>query len=161
MKYKKQNATLAFILLGLGSVFAQESPVSASGTIIGSNGNISYTVGQLVYTTSIGSNGSVAQGIQQPYEIRPILGTDNFNINLQMKVYPNPTVNFLSLEINNYDIETMSYQLFDLNGRLITNNKILVDITSINLQQYPAAIYLLKVLHNDIEIKTFKIIKKQ
>lgn len=159
MKQKKQKLATAFILLGC-SVFAQQSPVNAGGNATGSNGSVNYSVGQTVYTTATGSNGSVVQGVQQPYEIQTVLGNDNFNINLQMAVYPNPTVNFLSLEVKNYNLDNLRYQLFDLNGRLITNDKITTETTTLSMEQYPLAVYLLKVMDNNKEIKTFKIIKK-
>lgn len=159
MKNKKVHFLKALFLLGLGSVFAQQSTVSAGGNATGSNGSVSYSVGQTVYTTATGSNGSMAQGVQQPYEIQTVLGRENFNINLQMAVYPNPTVNFLSLEIRNYNFENVQYQLYDLNGRLIATSKVASDTTTIAMEHYPSAIYFLKVVNNNTEIKTFKIIK--
>ena len=43
-------------------------------------------VGQVVYITSTGINGSVAQGVQQPYEISVITGVNETAINLEMNV---------------------------------------------------------------------------
>lgn len=160
MKIKIKKLLIATLFLGLLQVNAQEANVSSGGNANGSNGNISYSVGQVVYTTNTGTTGSVAQGVQQPYEIQTVLGVDNFNINLQMMVYPNPTVNLLSLEVKDYDTTAMFYQLFDLNGRLILDNKIATNTTTISLEQYPSAVYLLKVIDNNKEVKTFKIIKK-
>ena len=160
MKMKIKKLLIATLFLGLTQVNAQEANVSSGGNANGSNGNISYSVGQVVYTTNTGTTGSVAQGVQQPYEIQTVLGVDNFNINLQMMVYPNPTVNLLSLEVKDYDTTAMHYQLFDLNGRLILDNKIATNTTTISLEQYPSAVYLLKVIDNNKEVKTFKIIKK-
>jgi hypothetical protein len=159
MKYKKQNASIAFILLGLGSVLAQESPVVAGTNFTGSNGSVSFSVGQMLYTTDLGTNGSVAKGIQQPYEISSVLGKENFNINLKLEVYPNPVTSLLSLEIKNYSYNSLSYQLFDLNGRIIENKRIVDSITTIEVEKYPSAVYLLKVLENSNEVKIFKIIK--
>jgi hypothetical protein len=160
MKHKKQKLLAAIILLGTGSVFAQESPVNSGGNATGSGGSASYSVGQTVYTTNTGSNGSMAQGVQQAYEIQTVLGTDNFNINLQMVVYPNPTVNYLSLDVKNHNFDNLKYQLFDLNGRLILNEKITTETTTLSMEQYPSAVYLLKVVENNKEVKTFKVIKK-
>ncbi|MEO7976543.1 T9SS type A sorting domain-containing protein [Flavobacterium sp.] len=156
----KKKLLIAATLLTLSQVNAQEAVATTGGDASGTNGNVSYTVGQVVYTTNTGTNGSMAQGVQQPYEIQTVLGLDNFNINLQMGVYPNPTSNWLVLEIKNSVIENVNYQLFDLNGRLILNEKINSETTTINLEQFPSAVYLLKVLENNKEVKTFKIIKK-
>ena len=158
MTYKNYFFICAFF--GIAHLQAQEAVVTTGGNAAGSSGAISYTVGQVAYTTNTGSNGSVAQGVQQPFEIQTVLGMDNFNINLQMSVYPNPTTNYLQLEVKNMDFSYLSYQLFDLNGRLIANQKITSETSTIPMEQLPTAVFLLKVVDNNKEIKTFKIIKK-
>jgi hypothetical protein len=72
MKHKKTITSVAFLLLGLGGLHAQESPTSTGGDATGAGGSSSYSVGQVVYTTATGINGSVAQGVQQAYEISVI-----------------------------------------------------------------------------------------
>ena len=113
-----------------------------------------------MYTTNTGTTGSIAQGVQQPYEIQTVLGIDNFNINLQMTVFPNPTTNWLQLDIKNYGFEKLSYQIFDINGKLVLQSKISTEATTISMENLSTNIYLLKVLDNNKEVKTFKIIKK-
>lgn len=159
MKIKK--LLIATLLLGAFQAQAQEVAATSGGNASGTNGNVSYTVGQLVYTTNTGTTGSVAQGVQQPFEIQTVLGAENFNINLQLAVYPNPTTNWLQLEVRNTDFANLSYQLFDLNGRMILNEKITTETSSIQMERLPAAIFLLKVVSNNKEVKTFKIIKKE
>ena len=159
MKIKK--LLIATLFLGAFQAQAQESVATSGGNASGTNGNVSYTVGQVVYKTYTGTTGSVAQGVQQPFEIQTVLGAENFNINLQLAVYPNPTTNWLQLEVRNTDFANLSYQLFDLNGRMILNEKITAETSSIQMERLPAAIFLLKVVSNNKEVKTFKIIKKE
>lgn len=158
MNIKKLLVTT--LLLGLTQVNAQEAVVTSGGNASGTNGNVSYTVGQTIYTTNLGTNGSVAQGVQQAFEIYTLLGAENFNINLQLAVYPNPTTNWLQLEVKNTDFTNLSYQLFDLNGKMIYNQKVTAETSSISMEQLPTAIFLLKVFSNNKEVKSFKIIKK-
>lgn len=158
MNIKKLLVTT--LLLGLTQVNAQEAVVTSGGNASGTNGNVSYSVGQIVYTTNTGATGSLAQGVQQPFEIQTVLGAENFNINLQLAVYPNPTTNWLQLEVKNTDFTNLSYQLFDLNGRMIYNQKVTAETSSIQMEQLPATMYLLKVIDGSKEVKTFKIIKK-
>lgn len=148
------------LLLGLTQVNAQETVVTSGGNATGTNGNVSYSVGQTLYTTITGTTGSVAQGVQQPFEIQTVLGAENFNINLQLSVYPNPTTNWLQLDIKNYSFEKLGYQVFDSNGKLVLQSKISTETTTINMENLSTNIYLLKVLDNNKEMKTFKIIKK-
>lgn len=138
---------------------AQQAIVASGGNAFGNNGSSSYSVGQVAYTNQVGANGSISHGVQQPFEIFT-LGTDNFpEIILTMTVYPNPTTNWINLSIQNYTDENRSYQLFDINGRMIQSQKIIQSETQISMENLSAAIYILQVSDNDNTIKTFKIIK--
>jgi len=95
---------LLFILTGLGgiSLLAQQTVSSAGGNAAtGGGGTVSYTVGQVAYTTiTNGVNGSVAQGVQQPYEISVVTALEEANdISLEFSVYPNPFTDYLILKI--------------------------------------------------------------
>ena len=94
MKHRKTITSVAFLLLGLGGLHAQESSTAAGGDATGIGGSSSYTVGQVVYTTNTGTNGSLAQGVHQPYEISTTLGINETTINLELSLYPNPTTNY-------------------------------------------------------------------
>jgi hypothetical protein len=97
--YKPNNMKkLAFliVILFLGfsitGLHAQESVNTAGGNASGSGGSVSYSVGQIVYTTNTGDNGTVAQGVQQAYEISAVTGIEEANnISLIVSAYPNPT----------------------------------------------------------------------
>lgn len=158
MKIKK--LLISILVISAFKVNAQETTTSSGGNATGTNGNISYTIGQTIYTTNTGTSGSVAQGVQQAFEIQTVLGVENFNINLQMAVYPNPTTNWLQLEVKNTGFEKLNYQIFDLNGKTVLKNKISTETTTISMENLSTNLYLLKVLENNKEVKTFKIIKK-
>lgn len=162
MKYKRLKLC-AILLLGFGiaGLQAQESVNASGGYASGSEGTVNYAVGQVVYTTNTGTNGSVAQGVQQAYEISVINGIEEAKgINIKCLAYPNPTADFLNLNVENYDNENLSYQLFDIGGKLLENKKLTSKETRIDMNNHVPAIYLLKVIDNHIEVKTFKI-KKQ
>ena len=154
--------TIIFFYLLFFSVFktvSQQATVTSGGNATGSGGSVSYSIGQVNYTFSTSASGSTNQGVQQPFEIFT-LGTDNFqNINLLITVYPNPTVNTIILKIDNSNLDTLNFQLFDINGKQILSQKISTVETLIDLQNLAAAIYLLKINDTDKTIKTFKIIK--
>jgi len=75
----KTKITFLFCLL-LNLLFydsvAQETTSAAGGNINSDGGSISYTVGQVTNLYLTESNGSVAQGVQQPYEIFLVTGID-------------------------------------------------------------------------------------
>lgn len=161
MRHKKLKLS-AVLLLGLGLTGLQaQTSVNATGSnASGSGGSVSYSVGQVVYTTNIGTNGSVAQGVQQPYEISVVTGIEEAKgINLLVSAYPNPTTDYLTLSIDEFDISNLSYQLYDINGKLLQSEKITGNQTSIVMSNLVPANYFVKVIQSNKEVKTFKIIK--
>ena len=165
MKYKKLKFSAVLLLgLGLTGLQAQESVNATGGNASGSGGTVSYSVGQVVYTTNIGTNGSVAQGVQQPYEISVVTGLEEAKgINLTVSAYPNPTTDYLTLEVDastTLSIQSMAYQLYDMQGKLLQNEKITSNQASIVMSNLVPATYFVKVTESNKEVKTFKIIKK-
>jgi hypothetical protein len=156
---KKKKLMMALLLFASIKGFSQENANAAGGNIAGVGGSVAYSVGQVVYTTNTGLEGSVSQGVQQPYEVSIVLGAENPSINLVVQAYPNPTQNYLTLNVGNNEISNLNFQLIDVNGRLIENKKISNAIEVIDMEKLQAAVYFLKVARNNKEIKNFKIIK--
>ncbi|MFT5668873.1 MAG: hypothetical protein ACI9DK_003078 [Vicingaceae bacterium] len=159
IKHKKTITSIAFLLLGFGGLQAQESPTASGGEAPGSGGTASYSVGQVVYTTNTGSNGSAAKGVQQPYEISTTIGINETPISLELSVYPNPTTYSLQLKVESEKLERLTYQLIDLQGKVIEHKKVTASTTTIKMESLPKAIYFLNLSKNNQLVKTFKIIK--
>ena len=140
-------------------LYSQDAVAASGGNATGSNVSVSYTVGQVAYTTQTGSNGSVAQGVQQPYEIYLLSGAQFSEIKVSILAYPNPTQNVLTIDIQNQEINAMRYVLVDIQGRQIAEAAITDAHTVLQLENLPSASYILKILSQAKEIKTFKIIK--
>ena len=159
--YCHSKVILSFLLLGLGlTAHAQQVTTVTGGDASGSGGNIAYSVGQIVYMTNTGTTVSVAQGVQQPYEISVVLSMDNHSTNLELTAYPNPTSNYLVLNLGKAELSALNFQLFDISGRLIESRKITSSSETIAMENLPTATYFLKISKNENEVKTFKIIKK-
>lgn len=146
--------------LSVLTIQAQETIAVTGGNASGSGGSVSYSYGQVVYTTNTGTNGSVAQGVQQPYEISLASGIEEEkDIVLKCSTFPNPTTDYIQLKFENEKLNDVSYQLFNLNGKLLENKKIESNETSISMSNLVSATYFLKVMQGKKEIKIFKIIK--
>ena len=156
MKHIKELTSLAFVLLFLVELQAQETVSATGDDASGSGGSSSYTVGQVVYITNTGSNGSLAQGVQQAYEIYTV-DISEIKRNISLSIYPNPTTDILKLKVDN--TEVLSYQLHDLQGKLLESRAITSSLTSINTSGLPRATYLIKVMSGENKVKTFKVIK--
>jgi len=163
MKYKKLKLIIVLLLgLGLTGLQAQEAIPATGGEASGSDGSASYTVGQVVYTTNVGTNGnSVTEGVQQPYEISVVTSIPEVkDINLSVSAYPNPTSNYLTVKVENYKTANLQYMVFDLNGKLLQTVKATGSETQIETSELVSGNYFVKVLDDKKEIKVFKIIKK-
>ncbi len=103
----------------------------------------------------------LAQGVQQPYEISVVTAIENTEgIILEYKVYPNPAHGLIRLIINPFDDGHFRYCLFDINGILLQDKKVISEETEISLESLNPAVYFLKVLKDNKEVKVFKIVKK-
>ncbi len=161
MRHQKVKLS-AILLLGLGltGLHAQEAIPAVGSNASGSGGSVSYTVGQVGYTTNTGTNGSVSQGVQQPFEISVVAGlAETKGITLQCSAYPNPTTDYLTLKIEGAVQTQYIAFLYDINGKIIQNKKIESNKTNIGMSNLPSATYLLKITQGGKVVKTFKIIK--
>lgn len=160
---KKLDIALTFILtlVSVSATQAQKTLSVTGGIAEGSGGSLSYTVGQVFYRFNSAENGSEAQGVHQPYEISVTTAIEEYNgILLEIMVYPNPVNDFLILKVDNNKPDNLSFKLYDTNGILKENRKIISNETDIIMKNLPPGIYFLKVTDNQQELKIFKIIKK-
>ena len=138
---------------------AQESVNSIGGVDLGIGGTVSFSVGQMVYTTDTKESGSMVQGIQRPYRIT---NTDIRKVNddISFKAYPNPSSDDLFLEMNAYRSEKLVYHLYDMQGKLIMTNKIESPKTQINMRALAVGAYLIQIYNSKNQpIQTIQVIK--
>jgi hypothetical protein len=158
LKKAKFLSALIFVF-GISGLYAQESTTASGGRAGGAGGSVDFSIGQVGYKSFVGTNGSVALGVEQQYEISVVTGIDIAGIKLRSFVYPNPATDFVKLEIEMQDIREVTYQLSDVQGRLLEVQKAGEMEISIPMNGYKPGIYFLKVLNEGSEMKTFKIIK--
>ena len=137
---------------------AQPDVISSGGNYAqSSNVQISYTIGQAVYAAGQGSSVSVTQGFQQPeYIITEVNNNDN---TLDVKLYPNPTLNDVVVDFYGNFSGTYTAKIYDLSGKMLSQTNITSNSQKLNLRNYPAGNYLIKITQGNKQ-KTFKVIKK-
>jgi hypothetical protein len=141
-------------------IFGQEAVLSSGGTATGSGGISAYSIGIPVYETFSNANGSVAQGVQHAYSIESV-GLADVSTPYSITVFPNPSADFIHLQIEGDGAEMLNYQLLDFNGRVLQFRKITDPIQPINLSDLAQAAYFLNVIDQRNRIvSSFKIIKK-
>ena len=150
---------LAFLLSFSVNAQTSHQVLSASGgDASGSGGTVAYSVGQIVYSTNTGTSGSVAQGVEQAYEISSV-GIKETALNISLSIFPNPTSDYLTLKVEDYNNEALSYSLLDEQGKLVLNEQITNQVTQVAMSNLARGAYFINVLQENKKIQTFKIIK--
>ena len=148
-------SSLFFLLLGIGNLWAQRCTDASGGEATGLGGSASYSVGQIDYVTASGSGQNITQGVQQPYEILIVSDAGEVCINLA----PNPTTAFVVLSIECTQEDNFSYQIYDVLGKFLGQKNLERGETNISVANFADAIYFMRVLNQDKQVRTFKIVK--
>ncbi len=159
----KKFTIFAIMFCIAGIVAAQSAVVSVGGDAQSNGGSVSYTVGQVAVQTVANSNGSVsvAEGVQQPYEIMTV-GVDDYpQIVLDAVVYPNPTDNVAQLRLNGFEIpaDGLRANLYDGNGKRLQTIPVTEDLTTFQIGQYATGTYFLELRDGKRVLKTFKVVR--
>ena len=134
---------------------------SISKQVIASAGlsapQLSWTTGEAVVGLMQSSTSQLGNGYHDAKSI-VALGIEDYSLDVQLKVYPNPTAQLLY--VSHPEQTTFSIGIADLNGRQVYSGSI--NTTSpLDLGQYPQGMYVVTI-ENKLASKknTYKIIKK-
>lgn len=133
---------------------------AGGGDATSSSGSIAYSIGQVFYTYIGESVYNVAQGIQHKESEE---NDDNTVVSdTEIILYPNPTTDFVTIKMSGFDFENKegSYQLYDIQGRLIKQSEITQTTTESDLSYLSSSTYILRVLFDGEIQETFKVLKK-
>ena len=156
---KKQLAVVLLFPFGL-TLNAQQSLNAGGGEAVG-NGSVSYSIGQVFHQTKTDGTFSIAEGVQQPYEIQTLAVNENLADSHSIAIYPNPVKDFLVLQAKMPLGENLTYELYTMQGQQIRKGNSREAKTQIDLANFPSGMYVMVVKNQTgQEIKTFKIIKK-
>jgi len=130
------------------------------GDISSEEGSISYSIGQVFYSSYNGEKNYVTEGIQQPLIITITPLDEKGEESFKLAAYPNPVTNYFTIEASSYTNRSLSYHLMDLNGRLIMEDRIGKSAAKVDISSLSVAMYLLLIKDNGQHIKTIKILKQ-
>lgn len=142
-----------------GSVVSAQEVVSSNGDSKSAAGvEVSWTVGEAVTETFISPSNVLTQGFHQTKLTITAIGEVLFP-GLEIKVYPNPTPDIITIHFNDY-IEGARYYLYDLSGKILENKLIHSADSEINMDKFASGQYILKLTTESKQpIQTFKIVK--
>ena len=148
--------SLSILLIPFGTN-AQQVISSGGEYFENSTVSISWTLGEPVTETISNGTNILTQGFQQT----KLSASEIFTLNSEVyniSLFPNPTLNIVNLKIS--DFNNLTYNISEVNGKLLKERKIISENTEISFAKLPAAVYLLKVFNNKEIIKVFQIVKQ-
>lgn len=144
-------------------VFATAGDTARAGSL-----RLFFTIGEPMTTTLYSLNGTiiVTQGFQQPTKSEALSVEDEFNIHVKYNIFPNPTADILTIELETDKPVELEIGMFDLRGREIgiaaqTLRVIRSEEVDLDLRSVADGVYTLMVkdVGNDRVVKMFKIQK--
>ena len=110
---------LCLPMIGFGQILSP-SVVSSSGDSYSNGGVImDYTLGEIVIETFSNNANILTQGFHQG-DLK--VTTAVVNLDIKTKIYPNPTTNFIIIELEkNVNAELLVY---DINGKIVIKDKL-------------------------------------
>ena len=142
----KQTANISFLgifLLSSLNGFGQESVVTAGEDFSFSSGSVSFTIGEPIIETFSSDNLQLTQGYQQAVIFTAAI--NEFNDDLVISAYPNPTFSELNMELNNWSNEC-AYTLIDESGRMVFEGNLSpFSKNTLHLQELATGFYYLNI----------------
>ncbi|WP_300564446.1 choice-of-anchor D domain-containing protein [Flavobacterium sp.] len=152
------EATYDFAVQGTGTL-VDDTVASALGILTANQNGATYQWYQCPSTLLSGAtNQSYTPTIVGDYKVEITFGgcvitsscitlgtlaTNDFEINSGLKIYPNPTANNVTIELN--DSDKVSLQVYDITGKMLLNQLLSKTVNSVNIEEFQAGTYLFKV----------------
>lgn len=141
---------------GYSQTISKQIIGSAGKTQSNSNLKVSWTAGEPVVGLMTAGGNQLGNGYYPAMNVIALKIAENL-LDLQVKVYPNPTSQMLY--VSHPDINSFSIQITDLNGKQLYNGTITKD-QSLDISNYQQGMYLVTVENKEANKKnTYKLIK--
>ncbi|NJK85908.1 MAG: T9SS type A sorting domain-containing protein [Bacteroidales bacterium] len=136
-------------------IYGQNSLNSSGRSNTIDNVCIEWTLGETITGTLKSGNSIVTQGVNQPGII--VHSTLPYSTDSLFKVFPNPVNEYISIACEKH-IPSFLCLVYDCTGKLIQEYQITGNRANIQMQNYAAGYYLLKIIHQDNQPESFEII---
>jgi hypothetical protein len=157
-------------MFGFASVFCQTNQpevVATAGDFFKPNTStpsLSWTMGECITESYTSANNILTQGFQQGHYKVDTTGINENRTNYSIKVFPNPTSDFITVSIKPLTEKTSDYliELYDLQGKKLYTADYNQDEFKLDMLTYPAGTFLLKVMtKGNKALQNFKIQKNK
>lgn len=142
-------------IFALIAVNAQEVVSTQGESYSNASGSIDFTIGEVVIATNSNGSNDLTQGFHQTNW--NFLGMEDHDPTYEVTVFPNPTQEQLTIRTNSF--EHVIYLLYDAQGKLVLQNNLTAEQTSVPVSQLTPGSYSLILNNGTQDIKTIKLIK--
>lgn len=156
---QKHKLLLLAVMLQPVLALSQSNTVTTGGVATGTGGSSTYSIGQIDYISSTGTNGEINQGNQQPYEFYLLNELDESFNQISIIIGPNPTTDELNLIFKGEYQSGYCYDLIDEMGRLVAERKELLIDQKISMTQVASGKYFLNIYKNNDLLQSYQLIK--
>jgi len=118
---------------------------------------LDWSVGETMISTYSTEIYILTQGFHQ--NVYLITSIEDFDKNIIMEVYPNPTSDYITLKVDGTLSGLLSYTMMDISGKPIKNGEIHDNEELYNMVDFANGVYLLNIIRNNKVIKSYRIIK--
>ncbi len=149
----------SFVLACCGSIAAsaQQGTMATGGDAANANGSVSYSIGQVGYSPLTTPQGTVNEGVQQPYEW--LVMSAPIAAGLIATLLPNPTNAGVTIQLSDPLDEPLSYTLLDAAGRTVRGARVTSAPFMVPMQDLQSATYTIVLTTEHKVVATFRVIK--
>lgn len=151
----KRHIIILISLLATISISAQEVISAQGDTYSGSGLVLDFTVGEVIINTVTDGTNTLTQGFHQSKW--SVVGIRDLFPDFEANVFPNPLEEVLNIEASAY--ENVKFFLYDAQGKLVREDKLSAELSTIELSELAAGAYSLLLTKANQNLKTFKLIK--
>jgi len=153
MKFSALVFLAALPIVGSAQSVTPEVVASAGEHFDNGTIQLSWTLGEVMIDTYDNGTNILTQGFHQP--MLTVTSIEENLSNIRMNLYPNPTSEFLNIELGNND-KDINLQLFDMNGKLIHRDVITANTNNFVLPMNAVATgkYLVQMQSQDGKLNT-------
>lgn len=154
----KTTTLLLFSLLSF-VVNSQSSISTLGGNISNTEGSVSFTIGLLDYVNQSNTNGSIHQGVQQPFEWFTVVSVEESTFSNGVSIFPNPTRGEIIVHLNSTE-NAVNARVYDALGKFIFSQTLSSPQNRMELSALANGAYYIHLnAENGLQNEVIKIIK--
>ena len=148
---------VAMTSLAISQTASPELVSSAGDSFNNTSYQLDWSIGECITATHSAGDYVFTQGFHQNSYV--VTSVEDLRADIQMSVYPNPTTDFITIDLLSSAGHSNVITVTDLNGKVLQQAEVTNETEQLNFSDYANGVYFLSVTENNQLIKSFKIIK--